>query len=427
MSARQVAERPRAARAERPHLLDRAARRIALALLSRTRGGELVIVEPDRTLVFGDRRGEQAPRAVLRVAAPRFYRDLLRGSVGLCESYVDGLWDCEDLVALTRLAARNVHRLDSLRRALSPALIPWQRWLRAIARNTPRRARRQIAAHYDLGNELFALFLDPTMMYSCAVFDRPGASLHEASLAKLARVCDKLELGPEHHVLEIGTGWGGFAVYAAARHGCRVTTTTISREQFEFATARVRAAGLEDRVEVLLRDYRDRDELDRRGPYDKLVSIEMIEAVGWRDFPTYFRRCAELLAPNGAMLLQAIVIEDSAYEVEKAGRSFINTHIFPGGCLPSLEVIASTLRRAGDLRQVQLEDITEHYATTLRIWRERFAAAADRAAALGYDERFRRLWELYLSWCEGGFRERRIRDVQLLLAKPRYRGSLTPL
>jgi cyclopropane-fatty-acyl-phospholipid synthase len=415
-----LAERPLSLRV-RASAIDRLARWIVHALLRRLRHGELLIVEPDRALRFGDSRG---PQAVVCVAGPRFYRSLLRGSVGLCESYVDGHWDCDDLVALTRVAARNVHRLDAWRRRFAFVLVPWQRCLRTLRRNTPARSRRQIAAHYDLGNDLFALFLDPTMMYSCAVFDRPGASLHEASLCKLARVCEKLDLGPEDHVLEIGTGWGGFAVFAARHYGCRVTTTTISREQHEFATERVREAGLADRVEVLLSDYRDRTELDRRGPYDKLVSIEMIEAVGWRDFPTYFRRCAELLVPEGAMLLQAIVIDDRAYEVEKAARSFINTHIFPGGCLPSLEVIGSTLRRAGDLRQIHLEDITEHYATTLRMWRERFLAAAERAAVLGYDERFRRLWELYLSWCEGGFHERRIRDVQLLLAKPRHPAAL---
>jgi cyclopropane-fatty-acyl-phospholipid synthase len=316
----------------------------------------------------------------------------------------------------------NVGGLDRLRRVLTPVLIPVQRWARWLARNTPHRSRKRIAAHYDLGNEMFSLFLDPTMMYSCAVFEEPGATLEQASLAKLERVCAKLDLGPEDHVLEIGTGWGGFAVYAAERYGCRVTTTTISREQHDYAQQRVREAGLEDRVTVLLQDYRELE-----GRYDKLVSIEMIEAVGWQYFPTFFRRCSDLLVDDGAMLLQAIVIEDSAYEVEKAGRSFINTYIFPGGCLPSLEVISRTLARASDLRQVHLEDITAHYATTLAHWRERFLASAERVAELGYDERFRRLWELYLSYCEGGFRERRIQDVQLLLAKPGNRSEPAPV
>ena len=218
-------------------------------------------------------------------------------------------------------------------------MIPVQRWARWLARNTPGRARERISAHYDLGNELFSQFLDPTMMYSCAVFESPEDTLEEASLAKLERVCSKLQLGPSDHVLEIGTGWGGFALYAAQRYGCRVTTTTISAEQHAYATARVREAGLQDRVTVLAADYRDRSQIGRRGAYDKLVSIEMIEAVGWQYFPTFFKRCSELVKDDGAMLLQAIVIEDEAYEVEKAGKSFMNTHVFPGGCLPSMEVI----------------------------------------------------------------------------------------
>ncbi len=399
---------------------DRLARRLVLRLLRRIHDGQLTLVEGAEHLTFGNTTmaAGNPPRVTLEVRSPRFYRALLRGSVGLCESYMDGLWECSDLVALTRLAALNVGALDRLRRVLAPVLIPGQRWMRWLARNTPARSRRRIAAHYDLGNELFEQFLDPTMMYSCAVFESPTATLEEASLAKLERVCAKLELGPEDHVLEIGTGWGGFAVYAAQQYGCRVTTTTISREQHAYACERVREAGLQDRVTVLAQDYRD-----LRGHYDKLVSIEMIEAVGWQYISTFFSRCSHLLADNGAMLLQAIVIDDRAYEVEKAGRSFINTYIFPGGCLPSLEVISHSLARVTDLRQAHLEDITAHYATTLARWRERFEAASERIGALGYDERFRRLWELYLSYCEGGFRERRIRDVQLLLAKPHYRAG----
>ena len=399
----------------RRSLTDRLARRLALRLLSRARGGELVVVEGSRHLVFGERLARSPLSAVLRVRSARFYRQLLRGSVGLGESYVDGLWDCDDLVALTRIAARNVSKFDRLRRTLSPVLIPAQRWMRWLARNTPGRARERISAHYDLGNELFSQFLDPTMMYSCAVFESPDDTLEQASLAKLARVCSMLELRPDDHVLEIGTGWGGFALYAAERCGCRVTTTTISAEQHAFATQRVREAGLQDRVTVLFQDDRELE-----GVYDKLVSIEMIEAVGWQYFPTFFKRCSELVSDDGAMLLQAIVIEDGAYEVEKAGKSFMNTHVFPGGCLPSLEVIGRTVARVTDFRQAHVDDITAHYALTLARWRERFLAATERLSALGYDERFRRLWELYLSYCEGGFRERRIQDVQLLLAKPRF-------
>jgi cyclopropane-fatty-acyl-phospholipid synthase len=401
------------------HPIDGLARAIVMGVLRRMKGGELELQEPDGSRVtFGEVVEGKELRARLQVNDRRFYRYMLKGSLGLSEAYMEGLWDCEDLVTLTRLAALNVGFIDTLRRRLAPVLIPVQRWLRFLARNTPIRARKRIEAHYDLGNELFSLFLDPTMMYSCAVFEQPQATLEEASLAKLERVCTKLELSPDDHVLEIGTGWGGFAVYAASRYGCRVTTTTISREQHAYASQRVREAGLEDRVTILLEDYRE-----LRGTYDKLVSIEMIEAVGWRYFPTFFRRCSELLKPDGAMLLQAITIDDRAYEVEKGGKSFINTHIFPGGCLPSMEVISRSVARVTDLRQVHLEDITAHYATTLERWRERFGQAGGRLNELGYDERFRRMWDLYLSYCEGGFRERRIQDIQLLLAKPDNRAE----
>jgi cyclopropane-fatty-acyl-phospholipid synthase len=398
---------------------DRLARWLVLRLLGRLRRGELTLIEGERRLRFGAPSAERAPSAELQVRSPRFYRDFLRGSLGLSEAYIGGLWDSADLVALTRVGALNMTGLDKLRRAFAPVLAPLQRAGAWLARNTPARARKQIAAHYDLGNELFSQFLDRTMMYSCAVFEPPNATLEQASIAKLERICRKLKLSPADHVLEIGTGWGGFAEHAAANYGCRVTTTTISAEQHAYATERIREAGLHERVRVLFEDYRD-PALDRHGPYDKLVSIEMIEAVGWQYFPTFFRRCSELVAEDGAMLLQAIVIEDRAYEVEKASRSFANTHIFPGGCLPSLQVIARNVARVTDFREADLEDITAHYATTLQRWRERFLAAGERLSELGYDERFRRMWELYLSYCEGGFRERRIQDVQLLLAKPGF-------
>ena len=251
------------------------------------------------------------------------------------------------------------------------------------------------------------------MMYSCALFERDGMTLEEASVAKLERICERLELGPDDRVLEIGTGWGGFAIHAAGTRGCHVTTTTISREQHDYAVERVRRAGLQDRVTVLMRDYRD-----LRGQYDKLVSIEMIEAVGWQRIGAFFARCSDLLTPHGAMLLQAITIDDRAYEVEKASKSFINTYIFPGGCLPSMEVIARNVARRTDLQTVGLEDITPSYVETLRRWRDNFSAASEELEAMGYDERFQRLWTLYLAYCEAGFAERRICDVQLLLAKP---------
>ncbi|MHB1467704.1 MAG: class I SAM-dependent methyltransferase, partial [Solirubrobacteraceae bacterium] len=350
---------------------------------------------------------------------------LLRGSIGLAESYAQGLWDSPDLARVIALAARNAGALDAARRAFAPLRAPFQQVRSLLRANSRTRSRRDIAAHYDLGNELFEAMLDPTMMYSCALFERPQMTLEEASIAKLERVCEKLGLRERHRVLEIGTGWGGFALHAARTRGCHVTTTTISREQREHARALVVREGLADRVEVIGRDYRD-----LAGSYDRLVSIEMIEAVGWRHFGRFFSKCSELLRSDGAMLLQAITIDDDAYEVEKAARSFVNTYIFPNGCLPSLGVIRRNVAQRTDMRILHLDEIGAHYVETLRRWRDRFAGNAERLAALGYDRRFRRLWTLYLAYCEAGFAERRISDWQLLLGKPGFsapaHGLLAP-
>jgi cyclopropane-fatty-acyl-phospholipid synthase len=389
---------------------DRISRWLLSRFLRRIAHGSLTVVEHGERRVYGS----GAPAAMFIVRSPRTWRMGLRGSRGLADAYAAGLWDSPDLVALVRLAARNATGLDRLRRRLAPVRGPVQRVRARLTSSTRRRRRRDIAAHYDLGNELFSRMLDPSMSYSCAVFEDAAATLEEAQLAKLELICEKLDLRPDDHLLEIGAGWGGLAVHAARTRGCRVTTTTISREQHAYALEAVRRAGIEDRVTVLLEDYRDLS-----GRYDKLASIEMIEAVGWRHTGRFFARCSELLAPHGAMLLQAIVIDDRAYEVEKASRSFINTHIFPGGCLPSLEVIARDVARRTDMQIAHLEDLTPHYVETLRRWRERFAEHDEELSALGYDERFRRLWDLYLSYCEAGFAERRILDVQLLLGKPR--------
>jgi cyclopropane-fatty-acyl-phospholipid synthase len=395
---------------------DRLARKLVLSILRRIDVGRLTIVDGDERLSFG--RG--APEATVCIKDPRAWRALLRGSRGMAEAYRDGHWDSPDLTAVIRVAARNITGIDEVRRKLSPLREPFQRGRAAFRRNTPRRSRKDIEAHYDLGNELFGLMLDDTMMYSSAIFEHPQMTLREASIAKLERICDKLALGPEDHVLEIGTGWGGFAVHAAGTRGCRVTTTTISREQHDHAVARVRAAGLQDRVTVLLDDYRDLE-----GQYDKLVSIEMIEAVGWKDFDTFFRVCSDRLTPDGSMLLQAIVMDDRAYAVERASKSFIRTLIFPNGCLPSREVIARCVARDTDLHAVHLEDLTPHYAETLKRWRANFDGAEGELEALGYDERFRRLWRMYLAYCEAGFAERRIGLIQTVLAKPHWRPEVT--
>jgi cyclopropane-fatty-acyl-phospholipid synthase len=390
-----------------------ACRRLTLRALGGIRGGRLEIVEAGgKRFSFGSPDAELS--ATVEIHSPRFYRAMLGGSVGLGEAYRDGVWDCDDLVALVRIAARSMGPLDRWRRRLHPVLAPLQRTLWGVPRNSRRRARRHISAHYDLGNDLFALYLDESMMYSSAVFPTAESSLAEAQEHRLELICEALELGPEDHLLEIGTGWGAMAAFAASNYGCRVTTTTISREQRDGALRRIQDAGVEDRVTVLLDDYRD-----LRGRYSKLVSLEMIEAVGWQYFDQFFRRCSELLEPDGLFFLQAIVIDDRLYEMEKSARSFSNTLIFPGGCLPSVEVIQRCTARETDMSMVWLQEIGAHYARTLELWRERFIANTDLAAELGYDEPFRRLWTLWLAMSEAGFRERRLRDVQVLFAKPR--------
>jgi len=393
---------------------DQLARTAVSQVLRRLRSGHIDVVEAGRERSFGPTGADL--RATITVRDPAAWRGALHGSVGFGESYVDGLWETDDLVALIRIAARELRETGGVRGAVARPR-GWAHRVRGLVPdNTRTRARKHIAAHYDLGNELFASFLDERMLYSCAYFPHEEASLEEAQLAKLQRICGELRLGPENHLLEIGSGWGGLAIHAAREHGCRVTTTTISPAQHELASRRVREAGLGDRVEVLMEDYRD-----LRGSFDRLVSVEMIEAVGWRHFDDYFHRCSELLSRDGLMLLQAITIDDRHYEAEKAARSFANTHVFPGGCLPSNKLIADCLARVTDMREVWMSDITAHYPPTLASWRQRFLDTWERLRARGYDERFRRLWEFYLCSSEAGFRERRIGDVQLLLAKPEWR------
>jgi cyclopropane-fatty-acyl-phospholipid synthase len=393
---------------------DRAAREAVHQLLSRIRGGRIELADEVGRRRFG--RQDASLAASVDVRDPRAYTWTLRGSTGWGEGYVDGLWECDDLVTLARIGCRNLSAADRWRRRLHPVLGRLQSAIDLVPRNTRPGARKNISAHYDRGNRLFDAFLDERLIYSCAYFPSPDATLEEAQLAKLDRICSGLRLGADDHLLEIGTGWGGLAIHAASEYGCRVTTTTISHEQLEHARRRVDEEGLADRVTVIDRDYRELE-----GRYDKLASIEMIEAVGWQYFERFFTKCASLLRPNGLMFLQAIVIGDASYELEKAARSFTNKHIFPGGCLPSLGLIAKLVATATDMRTAWFEDISAHYAETLRMWRTRFNAARARLAPLGYDERFARLWNFYLATSEAGFRERRIRDLQMLLAKPEAR------
>ena len=393
------------------------ARRVVLARLAGMHTGRLVIKENEKAWRFG----VSGPESRVEVLDPNFWGQVaFGGSVGAGEAYMDGMWRCDDLVGLMGLLLCNRAVLDGMEGGLVRLSAPLRVLLHRLNRNTRAGSRRNIAAHYDLGNDFYRLWLDETMMYSCAVFEHPDMSLVQSSTAKLERICRKLDLGPDDHVLEIGTGWGGFALHAARCHGCRVTTATISRQQYDLAQRRIAAAGLESRVNVLLTDYRDLE-----GQYDKLVSIEMVEAVGAEHLGTYFRQCSRLLKPDGAMLLQAITIADQRYEQALGQVDFIQKHIFPGGFLPSVTALANAMTRASDLRAVYLEDIGPHYAETLARWRANFFRQIDAVRALGFDERFIRMWDFYLAYCEGGFRERDIGTVQMLLAKPGWCDGLT--
>lgn len=386
--------------------------------------GRIVLDEGGRRREFG-RSGDSDLSVAVEVRDPRFYGQLMfGGSLGAAEAYIRGFWTCDNLVDLIRIFCRNATVSAGLESGPVRLLSPVARLSHWLRRNTTSGSRRNIAAHYDLGNEFFALFLDETMAYSCGIFPRPSSSLFEASVAKFDRIGHKLALAAGDHVLEIGTGWGGFALHAARSFGCQVTTTTISRKQYEYTRRIVADAGLADRVTVLYKDYRA-----LTGTYDKLVSIEMIEAVGHQFFDTYFRACSERIKPDGMMLLQTITIPDQRYDAYRRGVDFIQRYIFPGGCLPSVGAICHSVGRATDMRPAHLEDLTPHYAETLAIWRQRFHANLDRVRALGFSDEFIRTWEYYFCYCEGAFRERAIGDVQMLLAKPasRHEPILPPL
>ena len=395
--------------------LDATCRRLIAARLDGLVGGTLTIRDADGSL----RLGSGDPVGEIAVRDPRFYRRVVRGgTLGAAEAYVDGDWDCDELVGLVGLLVRNRSLTDRLERGVARLTGALARTAHVLfADNTQRGSRRNIAAHYDLGNVLFEHMLDSRMQYSAAMFEFATDDLEVASRRKLDRIVAKLELNADDHLLEIGSGWGGLAIHAARRSGCRVTTTTISREQYDHARARVAAAGLADRIEVLCKDYRQ-----LTGAYSKLVSVEMVEAVGANHLDRYFTAVGRLLADDGLALLQAITIEDCRYEHALRSVDFIKKHIFPGSFIPCVSVLLGSAARASDLVAVNLEDLGADYARTLAAWRVRFEAAWPQIAALGYDERFRRSWRFYLSYCEGGFRERSLSDVQLLLAKPGYRG-----
>ena len=397
-------------------LRDRLSTRLVLGTLARWRAGLITLVLPDgRVVSYGDPSSARRVRVTVKSWA-FFWRVLTAGDIGNAESYMEGDWEVSDLVELCALFLIDQSMLD--------VHSPWT-WLarvrhRLIAwsqRNTLLGARRNIRRHYDLSNDFYRLFLDDSMSYSCAFFDTPAASLAEAQQAKIERIARKLEPRPGDAVLEIGSGWGALAMHLARAYGCRVTTLTLSAEQHELARRRVAEAGLSERVDVVLRDYREQG-----GRYDRIVSVEMLEAVGYRYFGTFFERCAKLLAPEGRMVLQTITFPDDKFDGYRKDFDFIRKYIFPGGLCPSLYEIARAVKRRTDLRIVGVEDIGAHYATTLRHWRSRFLAALPEVRRLGFDARFIRMWEYYLACCEAAFSVGYLGDLQIVLARPMQRA-----
>ena len=411
---RPVPAHPMTVRVAPPTGLERLYEKMGVAFFSRLQRGRLKLSLPGgRELTLGQGSGT-APEADLAVHQPEFFRRLiLDGDIGFGESFMAGEWDSSDLTGLLRLLADNLAAVDDRKIVLSWLGRGLNRVRHAWRKNTLFRSRRNIEEHYDLSNEFFRLWLDETMMYSSAFYARPEDTLHEAQLHKLRMLINKARIRAQDHVLEIGSGWGGFAIEAARSTGCRVTTITLSTKQRELAMQRVREAGLEGQVSVELCDYRR-----VQGQYDRIVSIEMLEAVGHEYFGTFFRRCDELLKPEGLVVLQVICIPDQRYDTYRRASDWTQKYIFPGGILPSLTVLSRAMTRHSRLIVEHLENIGPHYARTLKAWRERFLTARNQVRALGFDEVFLRKWEYYLAYCEAGFAARVINDLQLVLTRP---------
>lgn len=409
--------------ATRPGLLTRVAgnslakigRSGLLRALGQLEYGLLTLEEDSTSTQFGKPTADGL-EATVRVHDARFWTELLAGgTVGAGEAYRQGWWTASDLAMVVRILVRNREVMQGMEGGLAKLAAPLRKLAHWSNRNTVEGSRRNIEAHYDLSNDFFELILDPTMTYSCGIYEREDSTLEEASIEKIDRLCRKLELKPGMRLLEIGTGWGAMALHAAKEYGAEVTTTTISQRQAEWAERRFQEEGLTDQITLLREDYRKLE-----GQFDRIVSVEMIEAIGWKYFDSYFRVLGERLTDDGLAAIQAITIRDQHFEEARDSVDFIQRYIFPGCCIPSVQALVDAATRASDLNLVGLEDITPHYVRTLAEWRENMFAHQDRVHELGLDERFVRTWDYYFSYCEGGFAERHIGDVQLLFAKPRY-------
>jgi cyclopropane-fatty-acyl-phospholipid synthase len=394
---------------------DKLCRSIMLKIFASLPQGQLVIKE-NGVLIdsFGERQSDlHAEIDIIHMST--YKRLLFGGSVASGETYTEGLWITPNLTNVIRIFARNLDMLDAWEAKMEWLALPIRKIRHLANKNSHIGSKKNIAAHYDLGNRLYTRFLDNTMMYSSAIYPQADASLEQAQHNKLKVICDKLQLTKDDHLLEIGTGWGGLAVFAAKHYGCKVTTTTISEEQHAYASEWIIKEGLQDKVTLLKKDYRLLE-----GQYDKLVSIEMIEAVGKEFLPTFFKKCSSLLKNQGVMLLQAITINDQRLESYSKNVDFIQKHIFPGGYLPSQLLINQHLKRYTDLMIRDLHDIGLDYAKTLQDWHHRLLENKEVLAHEGYDERFMKMWRYYFSYCEGGFLERTISTVQLVISKPAY-------
>ncbi|MBY7908507.1 cyclopropane-fatty-acyl-phospholipid synthase family protein [Vibrio fluvialis] len=397
--------------------LQKGARSVALKSLQLIKIGSLTLEEAyeghDVTVEHFGFAHEGQPQAHIRVTHPGFYGRVLKGgSIAAAEAYMDGWWDSPNLTVVTELMARNLSALDQLEAQSSfvtRAMNKVGHWLK---RNSIVRAKQNIEAHYDLGNDLYQTFLDERMLYSSALYLSTSDSLEQAQIQKMDRLCQQLQLTANDHVIEIGTGWGAMAIYMAQHYGCKVTTTTISEEQFVYAEAEITRLGLEAQITLLKQDYRLLE-----GQFDKLVSIEMIEAVGKAYLASYIEKCQSLLKPGGLMAIQAITIADQRYDYYSNNVDFIQKYIFPGGFLPSITVLTQMATRHTDFIVRDVFDIGMDYAKTLADWRLRFEAALNTVQALGYDERFVRMWRFYLCYCEGGFNARTISTIHMTLQR----------
>lgn len=387
-------------------------KRILLKMLENFEGGYLEVICPEQTFTFGDPNAEL--RSTVTVHNERVFKRVLLGNdVGFGESYMDGDWSSPNVVDTIRLMLRNIATFENNNRFLSFFKEAFDFISHKLRSNTLTGSRKNIEYHYDLGNDFYKLFLDQTMAYSCGVYEKINDSLEESQLNKFDLICRKLKLTPQDHVLEIGTGWGGFALYAAGQYGCKVTTTTISREQYEFAADRFERNGFDkEQINLLYEDYRN-----LKGSFDKIVSIEMFEAVGYKFYDEYFGACNRLLKEQGSMLLQTITIPEQKFSAYRKRADWIQKYIFPGSELASVGGILESLKRASQLTLFHMQDIGTHYARTLNVWRERFNKALHSVQTLGFDERFVKMWDYYLASCEAAFLERQIGDCHLLLSK----------